>query len=129
MKATCASPTTRSLIMPAAPVLLGICSISIPARLEKTSLSKCGKLPTPALVVEQACGNVGRTTGSIGHDHLHRPRGIFILCRGGHAACCEADQRQSQTEAFHRILPLNVLRIAARAVPAPMDCSAVASAG
>ena len=39
MKAVCASPTTRSLIMPAAPVLFGMWSISMPARLEKISMS------------------------------------------------------------------------------------------
>ena len=39
MNAVCASPTTRSLIMPAAPVLLGMCSISTPARRANTSTS------------------------------------------------------------------------------------------
>src|SRR5262249_44630259 len=63
------------------------------------------------LLPEEACRDVARAPGSVGHDDLHRPRWIFILRRDGDAARREAYQRQSQTEASHRILPLNVLAL------------------
>ena len=82
------------------------------AVLAETRLADYPDVPTLAealahLLAEQACGNVGRAAGGIGHDDLHWPRGIFFLRREGSGTQCEANERQTQTEAFHRILPVN----------------------
>jgi hypothetical protein len=63
------------------------------------------------LLAEQARGDVGGAAGSIRNDDFHRPGGIFVLRRGRDAAEYETQQRQTQTNPFHHILPVNSLKL------------------
>src|SRR5215472_2070765 len=70
------------------------------------------------LLTEQARGDVGGAAGSIRYDDLDRARGIFVLRRGRDAAERKTQQRQTQTDPFHHVLPVNPLKSPPRRVSA-----------